>query len=365
MIGVIGGYGKLGHNACLALQKLGMVSLKIGGRNPKKGESQQKEFFPNAIWQKVDVEDLESIKNFIMDCELIINFAAPSHKYSRKIAKVCLEQNINLVDAGLDNDYAAKSLDTGNNVVVYAAGATPGFSGLFPLWFAKQFDEVSDLISYYGTLGTISAAGAEDYLEGSLHSSNIPRAAWREGVIPNVLSRKNGITLPFFLRDVALFPIFDDETKIVAEKLNLKTGEWYIAGEGQKTVELLDRVGFEYQNDPKKTIKKLCFAAEMDSLGRSHYFTLLLQLTGTIEDDKQTKTAVLNVNSITEFSGNVTAVIAFLVLKGHVKSGMHHTASIANIDLFMEGLKKIQSSSFIQVIDSSIEDLQEEEEGAL
>lgn len=365
MIGIIGGYGEVGHHACLTLQQYNIGPLKIGGRNPEKGKARQSDVLPGAIWEKVDVEDDKSLADFMVGCDLILNCAAPSHRYSRRIAQICVQQGIHLVDAGTDNDYHSNPIDSGNQIIVYAAGATPGFSGLFPVWFGKKFQKVHSLLSYYGTSGQLSRAGAEDYLEGSLHSNNIPRAAWRNGIVPNVLLRKSGVTLPFFPGEVTLFPLFDDETTIVAQRLELDYGEWYAAVEGEKSIAALDSASFEYRTNPEAMIEKLCFVVEMDTLGRSPYFILMVQLTGEKEDEEKVQTAIYEVGQIIPFCGKMAAVIVKTILDGKVKPGLHHTASIEDTDYVMEHLEKTDSRHSIQIIDYSVEELSVEEEGTL
>ena len=88
MIGIIGGYGEVGHHACMMLQKWGKQSLKIGGRNPEKGKELYGNVLPDARWEKVDVTDKDSIASFITGCELVLNCAAPSSRYSRTVAPV-------------------------------------------------------------------------------------------------------------------------------------------------------------------------------------------------------------------------------------------------------------------------------------
>ncbi|KFF26502.1 saccharopine dehydrogenase NADP-binding domain-containing protein [Chryseobacterium vrystaatense] len=365
MIGIIGGYGEVGHHACLTLQQYGIGPLKIGGRNPEKGKAKQSDLLPGAIWEKVDVEDDESLAGFIAGCDLILNCAAPSHRYSRRIAKICLQHHVNMVDAGIDNNYESDPLDTGDHTIVFAAGATPGFSGLFPIWLGRQFHKVHSLLSYYGTSGQISTAGAEDYLEGALHPNHAPRAAWRNGIVPNVLPRKSGITLPFFPGEITLFPLFDDETHLVAQRLELDNGEWYAAVEGEKSIAALDSASFEYKTNPKAMIEKLCFAVEMDTLGRSPYFIIMVQLTGESEGEEKVKTAVYEIGQIIPFCGKIAAIIVKAVLEGKVKPGLHHTASIEDVGYVMDHLEKTDSTHSIQIIDHSIEELSFEEEGTL
>ncbi|NQX86427.1 MAG: saccharopine dehydrogenase NADP-binding domain-containing protein [Flavobacteriaceae bacterium] len=340
-------------------------SFKIGGRNPEKGKSKQGHILSNATWEAVDVEDDDSISNFVSSCDLVLNCAAPSHRYSRRVAQICLKHNINMVDAGIDNNYDKNPLETGDNVVVYAAGATPGFSGLLPIWFGNKFDKVNELLSYYGTSGQLSYAGAEDYLEGSLSENNVPRAAWKNGVVPNVLSRQSGVTLPFFPGEVTLFPLFDDETELVAKRLKLEEGVWYAAVEGEKSIAALDSAAFEYRKNPEAMIEKLCFAVEMDTLGRSPYFILMIQLTGESNGKEKLQTLIYEVGEIIPFCGKMAAIIVKAVLEGKVQPGLHHTASIEDVNYVMDHLEKLDQDYEIQFIDYPIEELLMEEEGTL
>ncbi|MFZ4861931.1 saccharopine dehydrogenase NADP-binding domain-containing protein [Sphingobacterium sp. Mn56C] len=365
MIGIIGGYGAVGFEACITLQQLGIGPLKIGGRNPDIGKAKQQHFLSNASWEKLDVEHESSLLAFIQHCDLILNCSAPSHRYARRIAEACIQQGVHLVDVGMDPDYARKPLHTGSSILLYAAGATPGFSGLFPRWCAKHFGTVHSLLSYYGSLGAITPAAAEDYLEAVIQPDYRPRAAWRQGIVSQILTPQRHISLPFFNTELTLFPLFDAETHLVAQKLTLQNGSWYAAVQGEHTVAFLDSASYAFQQNRQATIAQLVLAAEMDSLGRSPYFKLLLQLDGECNGKQKTQTAFFQVDDIIPFCGKIAAIMVKAVMDGRVTPGLHHTAAIRDVDFVMEMLQSLLPPGSIQRINTAITDLLIDDEGSI
>jgi hypothetical protein len=363
MIGIIGGYGEVGLQACLLLQKWGKKPLKIGGRNPRKGQKKHASLISNSIWEEVNAEELISLRKFINGCDLVINCAGPSHRFSEKIIKECILQGCHLVDAGMGvrpSQFAQESIE---RAMIYAAGATPGLSGLFQIWFGHKWEAVNSILCYTGALGQLTRSGAEDYLEGVLHHSNQPRTAWRNQIVPNLLPRETGIRLPFFPRETTLLPVFDAETHLVAKRLDLQNGDWYVAVDGDNIMLVLGSASLQYQSNPKAVIEKLYLATQLDTAGRKPYFKLLVQITGVKGGKKLTQTAVLESGETTTLTGSVAGVLAMAVLEDHLKPGLQHLSSIENVNYVMDKLSETNCIREVTYFDSTIEELMIEEEG--
>lgn len=103
MIAIIGGYGQVGLGTLnLLLSEYGAENIKIGGRYPEKISGETKEQIGNIRLEKVDVYDKGSLKNFIRECDIVINCCGPSHKLSYDIYKIVSECGKKYVDAGFD-----------------------------------------------------------------------------------------------------------------------------------------------------------------------------------------------------------------------------------------------------------------------
>lgn len=367
MIGIIGGYGEVGIHACRLLQQCQSQSLKIGGRNPERGKRDFGHLFPEATWEQVDMHNEESLDRFAEACDLVLNCAGPSHRVSKRIARVCIKKGCHFVDAGFERGMEDLKLIKDGQAVLYAAGATPGLSGLLPFWFARQFDKVDNALTYTIALDKFTPTGAEDYLEGVLDETNAPMAAWRNGALMRgVLKREPGITLPFFEHEITAYPIFDDETLHIAKKLKLSDGRWYFATVGDKTPAALDTASINYQKSPQETIEKLCLASSLDMAGRTPCFNQLIQFDGEVDGVSIVKTAVMKSQGTTEMTGSVAAACAIAILDGKVDvKSPQPAATIDEGPFIVDFLLEQNVIKHLQILDHPIEELKEDEEGVL
>ena len=365
MIGIIGGYGEVGLHACLVLQKWGKQKLKIGGRNVGKGDNHRSNLIKDIQYEKMDIFKPDSLKNFIKGCDLVVNCAGPSHKISRMVAVQCIEHQVHLIDAGMGIDFEKNPMRSIEKSVVYAAGALPGLSGIFPRWAAQNFDQVHSLTSYTGGLDILTPAGAEDYIEGVTNGSHFPRAAWRGKMVPNFLQRKINQTLPFFPREHTHVPVFDEETKIIAEQLQLKKGDWFLAIEPGNTFSVLDSVSSDYQSSPRESTEKLSLATQLDIVGRKPYCNMLMQLEGIIAGKKSTQTFSLQAVGTIALTGSVAGTIAIATLEGKVKPGFQHASLVDNVGFILDTINQYECIQEINCFAVPISELLMEEAGSI
>ncbi|UHA73194.1 saccharopine dehydrogenase NADP-binding domain-containing protein [Paenibacillus sp. 481] len=366
MIGIIGGYGDVGLAAASMLSQWGKHPLRLGGRNPEAARMEHGAKWPQAEWVKVDIEDDQSLKSFLSGCELIVNCAGPSHQTSARVAEVCLSLGCHHVDAGIDPRLEALRETAYNTVVLYAAGATPGLSGLLPRWLAESFDKVDSLVYYTGALDRFTSAAAEDYLAGVAGKDNEPMAAWKNGTRrSSVLSRKSGATLPFFTREVALYPYFDTEAEFVATSLALRDGEWYIAIDGNHVPKVLEEVRSQFLVDPNLAVRRLCTATELDSAGRQTYANFIVQLRGVKDAAEIVRTLVLQAQSPSKLTGLTAAAATIAVLEGEIPAGVRPLAEIPNPYNVIDRLKQATFIHHLNVLECSVDELLITEEGEL
>ncbi len=364
MIGIIGGYGDVGLQAARTLQAWGQYPLRLGGRNPAGARASLEAEFPRAEWAGVDIEDHRSLASFLAGCRLIVNCAGPSHRTAARVAEICLAEGCHHVDAGVDKSLAALRGTPQNTAVVYAAGAVPGLSGLLPRWLAKSFERVETLVFYSGALDGFTASAAEDYLAGVADRDNEPLAAWKNGARrPAALRRRTGTALPFFPRQVTLYPYLDAEAELVAVSLALRDGEWYMAVDGSHVPPVLEAVSAQFAADPRGAVGRLGTAAGLDAAGRRKYINLLVQLGGIKDGAPAVRTLVLRAGRPSVLTGAVAAAAGIAVLEGEIPPGVRSLAELPDPDRIMVRLNGDKAVSRLQVLESSVDELLQGVEG--
>ncbi len=363
MIGIIGGYGDVGLQAARMLSAWGKHSLRIGGRNPDLARTKLAGEFPAAKWAAVDIEDEKSLESFLYGCELIVNCAGPSHRTAARVAQMCLSRGCHHVDAGVDEALSMMRGTPQSTAVIYAAGATPGLSGLLPRWLAAYFDKVESMVYYTGALDSFTAAAAEDYLTGVAGKDNEPLAAWKNGArCPAALRRRTGAVLPFFPREVALYPYFDAEAEFVATSLSLCDGEWYIAIDGEHVPPVLEKIRPLFLKDWKSAVKRLCMATELDAAGRQKYINFIVQLTGRKNGAGIIRTLVLQAARPALLTGAVAAATAVAVLEGEIPAGVRPLAEIPEPAKVITRLGNVK---YLNITEGSVNDLLQAVEGEI
>ncbi|MBU3186312.1 saccharopine dehydrogenase NADP-binding domain-containing protein [Clostridium estertheticum] len=365
MIGILGGYGEIGLEAASILSQWGKHSLRIGGRNIEGAQIKLENKFPSAQWKFVDIKNSESVEKFIDGCDLIVNCVGPSYEASALVAKMALEKGCHYVDVGFNKELEMMKGVYENISAIYAAGAIPGLSGLLPRWLAKGFNKIDSLTCYTGILDKFTISAAEDYLAGVL-KNNISMAAWKDGKFrSSALKRENSVELPYFSRRVNLYPYFDNETQYLAENLSLKNGEWYMAFEGEHIQSIIEEVCFQFLSDRNKAVNRLCTATALDTIGDRSYINFLIELSGTKDEYKKTKTLILQGYKPSVLTGNVVGVVARAVLEGEIESGIKCLAEVSNLERVIELLNETSAVSIFNTEDCSIRELLQIVEGEI
>jgi hypothetical protein len=362
MIGILGGYGNVGLRAARVLTEWGNSRLRIGGRNPENARDHFKTQFSDAEWVTVDIENDDSLKNFVTGCELIVNCAGPSHRLTARVARMCLSHGCHHIDAGIVKDIEKMHTPSQSTAVFYGAGAIPGLSGLLPRWLANSFDTVENLTVYTGGLEQFTRSGAEDYLFGILDEANDPL---NSACSSPALNRRSQVTLPFFPREVSLQPYCDTETEFVAKSLSLRNGEWYLAVDGYHMWTALEGITAQFYADATGAIERLCLATELDTAGRQTYLNYLVQLEGAKQGKPLTRTLVLQAKGASEITGSVAAVTGIALLEGELPFNAGPVAAIPDPDKVITRLSEARLISRPQVFDCSINDLLQVVEGEI
>lgn len=332
MIALLGATGAVGSRVLHELRARGM-EVRAGSRSTG-----------------VDLRDRRALEDFVAGARLVVNCAGPSHDTSAHVASVALKAGADHVDAGGDGVRLGRPGDAAvppGRVALFAAGATPGLSGLLPRYLARGFGEVRTLTSYSGVLDRFSPAGAEDFLHGTAEAG----AAWRDGQrAAHAAARTRDVELPHLSRPVVALPFLDEENVSAATEISLADGTWYTFVENGHLLAALDRVpGLDHQD----AVRSLCGAAALDVAGRTPYAALYVQIDGPAG----TRTALARAESAAAMTASVTVRAALAVLGGQVRPGAHTVAEVLD--------PAVVTELGVVVEDRPISELLAVEEGAL
>lgn len=361
MIGIIGGSGNVGRYAIRLLDEYTNEVIRAGCRKP---ESLYQDF-PGIEVKKVDITEEGSISAFIEGCDLILNCAGPSSALSEKAVRVCTRYGCNYVDAGMNRCFKEQSEKIPDFAVIYAAGATPGLSGILPRWLGKQFDEIDELSNYQGSFGAFSKTAAADYLSGVFSGESETGMAWKNGSKQEITSRQDKIKrLPFFSPDLMISPYFDNEAETVAKMLKIKSGKWNVVFAGERIKSVLGSCRSDYMRQPEKVAEKLCAASKTDAAGRESYMIFLIEIKGKINGFYEVKTLLLKTLQPSLLTAAAAMLACSMVLNGKVAPGVYPFSELNDTDYIISKLTEMKGLELI-VFDRGIRQLLETEEGEL
>lgn len=366
IIGVLGGYGDVGLKVLELLNKKDDICLLGAGRNLNKVSLKIKEKLENVKWYKVDINEEEEVLEFIKKLDVVVNCVGPSSVYSSKIAQLCIDNQCKYVDVGYDSGIKNIKVDD-KSVCIYASGSSPGISGILCRYLAKQFKEILSMTYITSANGIFTYNAAWDYLYGVTDKSNLSRASWINGNIEeNTLLRQQNRKLPFIDEEVDMFPYFDEESEIVAQKINPKEAKWYIALGGKHIKAAIDRSCILFNVDKDKAIRELVQASKLDAMKKKYYVIYFVEIYGVdLDGNESVKTLVLKCNNPTELTGGVAGITANIVANNDNLIGNYPLSYLDEYECIIEDLKMIDSIEQLYIYESNIDSLMLTQEGEI
>lgn len=366
MIGIIGGYGDIGFQVAQILKKELNERLRIGGRNADKIFPNIKQPFFDDEWMKVDIRDMDSIKEFIGGCKIVVNCTGSSYRRTLKLAKAAVSYGCQYVDVGFDKEFRLLNTYLQNGNVIYATGSMPGLSGVLPRYLAEKFDLVKNMEFYYAGLGVFTPTAAEDYLEGLFSKDNKTMMIVKNGkIIPystdESINHKNLLSK----KERKLFPYFDEESQFIRKTLNLKNGKWFIAIDGECTLNVLEKARFNYDKNKEETIRELCTATCADCQGRNTYVEFIVQIEGKINGENQSRTLILKYDNPSRLTGLVAASVVIALSQNKLSKGVYSLGACKEINDLMEIMRSVHNPIQFQLFKGKYSELFEEVEGEI
>lgn len=296
MIGVLGASGAIGQQVCRLLLEWQCVPLRIGSRHCPPTDIQGSS--ADVEHRQVDIDDPDSLAQFMDGCALVLNCAGPSRRLTPVVLKAAQATGVAYIDAGGAACAALPLRPDRHSLVLLDAGAIPGLSGLLPCWLAQSFSHVTQLRVWHGIVDHFTPTGAEDFLAG------VPSGEVR--ALPPAQS------LPFFPRPVIVEPYRNAETEAVGKTLGLASHQQYWSSASEEGA-LLRARGQVHGLPMSDAVHVLCQAADMDCLSYRPYVRYLIELTGMQNGQSVTQTALVTGSSVAAVSGSLMAALAMTV----------------------------------------------------
>jgi hypothetical protein len=306
-IGVIGGYGSVGHETVAQLRAWGLGPIVVAGRDPTRSDV------------VVDAADPSTVERFCASLRLVINCSASSPVDRAVVATTAAAHGVPYVDPGGDEPvHELLSSRTLAEPVVLSAGMLPGLTALLPHQLGPE--RGSRLVGYAGGLDRFSLGAAADYLEVVNGSAGRTFAVWRNGSrveragVPAIDGR-----VPYFSESASGVPYLSAEMERLACHLDLAELTFFTVFPGARLRETLAAAGTG-SVDAQAIVR----ASELDLFGRSRYQRLVFQLPA----EPAKPTVVLSGKGSSELTGATAAIAAMAVLEGAVPPGVHFAADV-------------------------------------
>jgi Saccharopine dehydrogenase NADP binding domain len=372
-IAILGGYGAVGTVVARTLDRaFPDAKLRVGGRDLARAAAFVAAELRDATAVAVDIGDDDELTRFCAGAHVVVNCAGPSYLILDRVAQVAFAQGCDYVDPGGDEPVfrTLSGQDLGPRAAVLTAGMMPGLTGLLPRWLATQeFDEVSALTAYVGTMDRLTPAGAAEYLLSLGGAYGEAQAAWRGGErVLRVSAPRTGAEVPFFPGRVDLYPYLSFETERTARALGLADLDWFTVFDGgAHMMKALSRLqgAMTGQADLAPAAEDLTRAAALDLFGREPYQQMVIELTGRRRETPLTRTLVLRGNDTYELTGAVTAMATSALIEGRIPAGVHFAAEVLPADAVVEQLRRLPAVSRLELLDGPADSAGDVEEGEL
>lgn len=348
MIGIIGGCGNIGLEAAKILRKQTREQFKIAGHSFTHASSKAKELFKNDEWYQITNGVYSEWENYFKNCSVVLCSATLEDSENEMIDKIAANCKCPLIHLGIN----IPEKNRNENSCIYGAGSIPGLSGILPWYLAQKFEEVDKVEFYYGAKGGFTATSARDYLQGIYNADNKSMSMWKEGnIVPYETTGKKSDVLERELQGVKFFPYFDKEALCISQELQLKEGRWNMGIFGSRTIKILERVRYDYQANPQKTIEDICVANKLDCFGVKAMTKFVCQISGTVRGIKTEKTIILTCAEPAVLTGSVAAATVLVAKESKRQEGVSLLSdSVIRIKVFQK-LLEINPSISIKIID--------------
>ncbi|VVS94557.1 saccharopine dehydrogenase family protein [Desulfoluna spongiiphila] len=327
VVGVVGGYGRIGTETAGALAGTPGCRLLIGGRNEDRGRALADSLGNCASARAVDVREPGSLAAFCEGCDLVVNCAGPSRLMGDKVALAALDSGTHYVDVGgYDSMYSllesrAEEIAEKKLHAIVSSGMFPGLTEVFPQYVAATyFDEVDTLAFYYAGRGDFSYSGAYDLICGLEEGAGNPLTYYDHGLIKKENGPPQKVTLPAPVGEAMAHLSMNNKARAMAEASKIGTARFYSAFLGESLGRFLfqfsQSAGVRSEEERVAAAKALVDASHQDVHSLAPCHMMHLAMGGRWAGKKREVTSTLCFDDAHRMSGVVAAGAVRAILGG-------------------------------------------------
>ena len=331
VVGIVGGYGRIGTETAKTLAQGAGCRILIGGRDAGRGQALAESLGGNTSAWAVDAMDPSSLFAFCERCDLVVNCAGPSRLIDGKVALAAIESGAHYVDVGgydsMQSILESRDVDitTEKQQIIISSGMFPGLTEVFPRYIAgSYFDEVDTLAFYYAGCGDFSYSGAYDLICGMEEGASHPLTYYDNGLIKKEGAPPKKVRLPPPVGEVTAHLSMNNKARAMAEAAHLKTARFYSAFMGESLGACLFKLnqspGGRAENERVEAAKALVAASRQDLVTREPCHMMHLIMEGRQSGKKRKVESTLCFTDAHRTSGIAAAGAVLAVLGGTARS---------------------------------------------
>lgn len=326
---ILGGTGTVAISAYKVLSNL-PYHFRVGVRNKAKA----KKYYlyaraDNVELFEVDLDRINSLKDFYTEADLVIGAAGPSARYSEIMLQAAVDAGIPYIDPGgmhLREKYLERNL---NITAVVGAGLFPGLSGWILRSILHTGKETERWEVIIGGEYNFSYGAAVDYVEETKgNAAGVPMACVRNGTL--VPAEKMIPTdIPDTISGLTFLPYITEEIQEIFQEQKISNIDAYTAGPAKMFAAITRLRGKDA--DIAKWLKE-----EKNSRQRA---VIWIKKTTSCAG---TESIFFEGRNPGELTGKILALSANAVIRGKKKKGIFSMASYLKDYPLIEELKKIE-----------------------
>ncbi|MBN1074211.1 NAD-dependent epimerase/dehydratase family protein [Clostridium botulinum] len=362
-VGVIGATGNIGRTVVSELIGNNNVRMIITCRNISKLSKLYKHN-DKVKFMQLNVNNCKELQEFADECDIVINCSSPSSLLYNKVAKVCLENNIDYIDVSGNGDLSnylegkRQLIEDKKLSYILSAGIYPGFTEIYPYYVMNLFDgKIDNMTAYFSSVGELSSNAAYDFVSSFEHEYAYGMSYYKEGNIKKIAQSKNKdsyVSNHILFSEV--YPIISQEfIKMVNNNGSLKEAYFYNAYPDKTVFNefMIIKIMSMHKNIEEKMKCAKSIATKYSLMARK--YGNLTKLYIELKGEKENKKAL--VKSSFEFDGDsnyISAIVAYACVNAILKQkkflGLTLPYSVIDIE---DCLKKLKEKG--AVINTSIE----------
>jgi hypothetical protein len=269
-IGLIGASGSVGSILTNFLRADARLELICAARSLAPNLLQPVAAQAAIKWQSLDIFDEAALLGFCKSCDIVVNCAGPAAAVQYRVYAVTERLALPYVDVAA---HAPKGNLGGANAL-FAAGLSPGWSGLVPRYLSERFEQVLECAVAVGGCDTISLCAAEDFLASMMEETGGRAKIWQaETGQPD--SNKAAVRLAaYFPAGAALRPFLSTEANALIHAHKFRRFACFMVYDGREGLAALARSIAARDPGP------LVAASRRDTFGRRTYQSLICEVRG-------------------------------------------------------------------------------------